>query len=591
MSNRSSRPTSDLLLRLWGAITPRRRSQLLGLVLLVAASAVAEVASLGMAIPFIAALMNPSRILDHDLARPLLHILQIDHPDALLLPLTFLFCFLAALSALVRFSLTWAQVRLAERIGNDLGEEAFQRTLSQPYPVHVMRNSSEVLAALMSKTDTVIHFVLIPLLMLAGAALTGAAIVAFMIWASPSVTLFAFLTLGGAYGGMAAFNRQRMAEESRRVAAGQTRVAQIVQEGLGGIRDVLLSNLQPYFVGRFREADRSLRQAIGSITILGTAPRSVVEALAVIVVGSVVVYAARTPAGLDAAIPTLGALALALQRLLPMAQQAYYSATAVQGGRTSLEEVLALLDQPMPDRSAEDPSTEFQFERALEFCDVAFRYNEAGPMLLRRVTLSIPKGSRVGIIGATGSGKSTFLDLAMGLLVPTSGHVLVDGVPLGERNVRHWQARIAHVPQQVFLLDGSVAENIAFGENLAQIDMDRLREAARAAQLERTILGWPEGFDTRVGERGMQLSGGQRQRIGVARALYRRAELLVLDEATSALDDATEDSLVEALEQLGRSLTVLTVAHRQRSLRNCDVTIEISSDGLVRCVTGTTHNG
>lgn len=586
MSSPSRVSTYELLLRLWDTIAPRRRSQLLGLVLLVAASAIAEVASLGMAIPFFAALTKPSQIFENDLAQPLLHAMQIEHPDALLLPLTFLFCFLAALSALVRFTLTWVQVRLGERIGNDLGEEAFRRTLFQPYPVHVMRNSSEVVAALMSKTDTVIHFVLIPLLMLAGAAVTGAAIVAFMIWASPYVTAFVFVSLGGAYGGLAAFNRHRMAEESRRVAAGQTRVAQVVQEGLGGIRDVLMSNLQPYFVTRFRDADRSLRHAVGSIAILGSAPRFFVEALAVMVVGAVVVYAARSETGLDAAVPTLGALALALQRLLPMAQQAYYSTTAVQGGRASLEEVLMLLEQQLPDVVADDADSGLRFERVLEFSDVSFRYSEGGPCILQHVSVAIPKGSRVGVIGETGSGKSTFLDLAMGLILPRSGHVLVDGVPLSVRNVRPWQSRIAHVPQQIFLLDGSIAENIAFGENAENLDLDRVREAARAAQLESTILAWPGGFDTRVGERGMQLSGGQRQRVGVARALYRRAELLVLDEATSALDDATEDSLVEALERLGRSVTVLTVAHRKRSLRSCDFIIEIASDGSARRLTG-----
>jgi ATP-binding cassette subfamily B protein len=578
--------TRQLLRRLWAHVGPHRRVHLAGFVLLVAASAVAEVMSLGLVIPFLAVLSDPAGIQQYEWAQPLLGLLQIDRPDELLLPLTVGFCALACLSAGVRFALVWAQTRLGEGIGNDLGEQAFRRTLHQPYLVHVGRNSSEVVSALMNKTDTAVYYVLIPLLTLAGSAVTAAAIIAFMLWASPRLTAGAFVILGGAYAGMVGFNRSRIAADGRRVTEGQTRIAQVVQEGLGGIREVLLGGLQPYFVRRFRDADRSLRHAIGTIAILGNAPRYVVDALTVVTVGAVVFHAARGPGGLDAAIPTLGALALAIQRLLPMAQTAYFASTAVQGGRASLGDLLALLDQPLPDGDGDAGAPAMEFGRALEFRNVTFRYTDNGRPVLAGASVSIPHGGRVGVIGETGSGKSTFLDLAMGLILPGSGEVLVDGVALNERNVRSWQTRVAHVPQHIFLTDASIAENIAFGAEDAEIDMDRVRASARLAQLEDVILTWPEQYATRVGERGVQLSGGQRQRVGIARALYRKADLLVLDEATSALDDATEDALVGALEGLGRSVTVLTVAHRKRSLRGCDFVLEIGRDGTVRRLEG-----
>ena len=574
--------TTRLLRRLWGHVEARRRTQLAGFVLLVAASAVAEVMSLGLVIPFLAVLTEPERIFDHAWMQPFLGVLRIDGPDELLLPMTVSFCVLACLSAGVRFSLVWAQTRLGERIGNDLGEEAFRRTLHQPYLVHVGRNSSEVVAALMSKTDTAVYYVLIPVLTLIGSAVVGAAIIAFMLWASPLLTGGAFVILGGAYAAIVAGNRPRIAEGGRRVTEGQTRIAQVVQEGLGGIREVLLGGLQPYFVRRFREADRSLRHAIGTIAILGNAPRYAVDALIVVTVGAVVFHAARGPGGLDAAIPTLGALALAIQRLMPMAQQAYFASTAVQGGRASLADLLSLLDQPVSDPDLGGDVPAMRFERAVEFRGVTFRYGEGGRPVLDDVTVSIPAGSRVGVIGETGSGKSTFLDLVMGLILPQQGQVLVDDEPLSEGTARRWQARVAHVPQHIFLADASIAENIAFGFEADEIDGERVRTAARLAQLESSILAWPNGFETRVGERGVQLSGGQRQRVGIARALYRAADLLVLDEATSALDDSTEDALVRALEGLGRAITVVTVAHRKRSLRGCDFVLEIGRDGRVR---------
>lgn len=586
MSDREN--PGGILLRLWRHVGRRRRLQLAGLVGLVAASVVAEVTSLGMAIPFLAALSNPSGIFEHELAQPLLRMLRVERPEDLLLPLTVVFCLLASLSAAVRFTLVWAQTRIGEGIGIDLGADAFRRTLHQPYSVHVGRNSSEVVAALMNKTDVAIHFVLIPLLTLAGSAVTGGAIVAFMFWASPGLTAFAFLVLGGTYGLVVAFNRPRLEEGGRRVAEGQTRIAQVVQEGLGGIREVILGGLQSFFVQRFREADRSLRHAIGTIAILGNAPRFAVEALTVVTVGAIVFHAARGPGGLDAAIPTLGAFALAIQRLLPMAQQAYFASTSVRGGGPALADLLALLEQPMPAApSPEHPVAAPTFEHSIEFSHVSFRYHEGGPTILRDVSFKLPRGSRIGIVGETGSGKSTLLDLVLGLVFPTSGKVLVDAVALTAENVDGWHERIAHVPQHIFLADASIAENIAFGELAADIDMERVREAARKAQLESTIAGWSDGFATRVGERGVQLSGGQRQRVGIARALYRVADLLVLDEATSALDDDTEDALVHCLEALGRSLTIVMVAHRKRSLRDCDFILEIDHDGTVRRVDST----
>ena len=515
--------TRGLLQRLWAHVGRRRRVQLGCFVLLVATSAVAEVMSLGLVIPFLAVLSDPAGIQQLEMAQPFLQALAIDQPGELLLPLTVLFCVLASLAAAVRFALVWAQTRLGAGIGNDLGEQAFRRTLHQPYLVHVSRNSSEVVAALMNKTDTAIYYVIIPLLNLAGSAVTGAAIVAFMLWVSPLLTGGALLILGGAYAAMVAFNRRRIAAGGRHVTEGQTRIALVVQEGLGGIREVLLGGLQPYFVRRFRDADRALRHAVGTIAILGNAPRYVVDALTVVTVGAVVVYAARGPGGLDAAIPTLGALALAIQRLMPMAQQAYFASTSVQGGRASLADLLGLLDQPLPHAVGNGESAAMVFERAVEFRGVTFRYPDNGRPVLADVSVAIPKGGRVGVIGETGSGKSTFLDLAMGLILPNSGQVMVDDVPLTERNVRSWQTRLAHVPQHIFLADASIA-----------------------------------------------------------RALYRAADLLVLDEATSALDDDTEDALVRALEGLGRSITVLTVAHRKRSLRGCDSIIEIGQDGTVR---------
>jgi ATP-binding cassette subfamily B protein len=247
-----------------------------------------------------------------------------------------------------------------------------------------------------------------------------------------------------------------------------------------------------------------------------------------------------------------------------------------------LIDTLALLEQPMPGTAPAAQGQSMPFAHAIECRALGFRYRADRPWALKGLNLRIAKGSRIGFIGTTGSGKSTLLDILMGLLLPTEGQLLVDGQPVTAANASVWQRRIAHVPQAIYLSDASIAENIAFGVPRQQIDMERVRQAAAQAQIAQSINGWQHGYDTFVGERGVRLSGGQRQRIGIARALYKQADVLVFDEATSALDNATEHAVMEAIEALGRDLTIIMVAHRITTLQRCDEIVELAAGQLLR---------
>jgi ATP-binding cassette subfamily B protein len=291
---------------------------------------------------------------------------------------------------------------------------------------------------------------------------------------------------------------------------------------------------------------------------------------------------AGSPSGIVNAIPVLGALALGAQRLLPVLQLAYAGWSSIRGSQASLADALDLLDQPMPAHADAPLPAPLPFKHSITLKGLAFRYAENTPWVLQHgLTLSIQKGSRIGIIGTTGSGKSTLLDILMGLLQSPHGDLAIDGIKITEKNQRSWQAHIAHVPQAIFLADTSIAENIAFGVPVAQIDNNRVREVAKKAQVAQAIESWPEQYDTLVGERGEKLSGGQRQRIGIARALYKRADVIVFDEATSALDNDTERAVMEAIENLGDELTVIIVAHRLTTLKNCTEVVELE-DGRIK---------
>jgi ABC-type multidrug transport system fused ATPase/permease subunit len=260
-------------------------------------------------------------------------------------------------------------------------------------------------------------------------------------------------------------------------------------------------------------------------------------------------------------------------------QQSYFGWASVLSSRAMFFTTVTLLRQPVPEKLPGEPIE--PFHSLLELEAINFAYSSNQHLILKDIALRIPKGSRVGFVGKTGSGKTTLLNLIMGLLEPESGQIRIDGRLLTPSNKHSWQQQVARVPQSIFLTDGSIAENIAFGMSASKIDHEKLRHVCGMADIAEFIESLPEGYSTFVGERGVRLSGGQIQRIGLARALYKDATVLVLDEATSALDDATEANIIEAVERLGRQYTVLMIAHRTSTLRECDIIFRFDSGVLV----------
>jgi len=326
---------------------------------------------------------------------------------------------------------------------------------------------------------------------------------------------------------------------------------------------VMLDRAQPVFEESFARLDAEHGRAVTANVIIGTAPRFAIEGIGIAALALVALAASGRPGGLSDAIPVLGALALGAQRLLPLVQQIYLGWSQAAGNYQALKDVLALLETPV--RPLPEVEAPLPFEREVRFDGVGFAYVEGKPVV-SGFDLVIEKGERVALAGRTGSGKSTLLDLLMGLIDPSEGEISVDGVRLDAATRAAWQAQIAHVPQSIYLSDDTIAANIAFAVPPGEVDMERVRDAAARAEIAGFIEGLPEGYSTRVGERGVRLSGGQRQRIGIARALYKRASLLILDEATSALDAATEADVLRSVSAMGEGLTLVMVTHREAAL-------------------------
>ena len=305
------------------------------------------------------------------------------------------------------------------------------------------------------------------------------------------------------------------------------------------------------------------------------------EPLGIILIIALAYSLAQQAEGFSKAIPILGTIAMGAQRLLPAMQQAYAAWSSIRASHAPLQDALDLLDQPLPDYANQPAAQPLPFKHNISLKQLGFRYNTQMPYVIKQLNLTIAKGSRVGFIGITGSGKSTLLDIVMSLLQPTDGRLEIDGQAVTPDNYRAWQAHIAHVPQAIFLADSSIEENIAFGVPKGQIDHERVRQASQQAQIADSIKSWPEQYQTFIGERGIRLSGGQRQRIGIARALYKQASVLIFDEATSALDNDTERAVMQVIENLGDEFTVVIVAHRLTTLKNCTQIVELE-DGCIK---------
>jgi ABC-type multidrug transport system fused ATPase/permease subunit len=574
---------TQLLRRLWPHINSRRRVQFGLLFLLMILASFAEVVSIGAVLPFLGALTTPDRIFDHSLAQPLIHVLNLTEPKQLLLPLTIIFAIGAIFAGVMRLILLWAQTRLSHAIGADLSISIYNRTLYQPYAVHVARNSSEVIAGISGKANGVVSSTLMPSVTIVSSLLMLVSILIALLAIEPVVAISAFIGFGAIYLVVILVTKKVLARDGLMIDYQSGRRIKALQEGLGGIRDVLIDGSQAIYCKTYRNADLPIRRAQANITIISTSPRYAIEALGMVLIAVLAYSLAGRSSGISSAIPILGALALGAQRMLPVLQQAYASWASMRGSQASLKSALDFLDQPLPIYLDEPPQPPVPFEHSITLNNLTFQYAEDSPWILQdEVCFTIPKGARIGLIGATGSGKSTLLDIIMGLLQPTAGSMAIDGIDITEQNRRGWQAHIAHVPQAIFLADTSIAENIAFGVPLEQIDSIRVRQSAQKAQIAQTIESWGKQYDTLVGERGVRLSGGQRQRIGIARALYKQADVIVFDEATSALDNNTERAVMEVIENLGDKRTVIIVAHRLTTLKNCTQIVELENGRIKR---------
>lgn len=564
----------NLLIKFLSKLSKKRKFQVVLLIFCSIISSILEVTAIGSVVPFISVITNPDSINNNEKILNFIEFFSININTDLTLLFSVIFIFLATLSALVRFSIISFQTKLSYSIGADLSYKIFFNALNQSYITHIKRNSSEVVTAVSTKANYVVSGVVFPLLNIINSLIIITLVAIFLLNINRNIFILSLPVFLLFYYIFMFFSEKLLVENSKIINYNWDKVVKVIQESIGGIKEIIIGNQQSTACSEFRSADLPLRKASATNKILEVLPRYFIELIGIIVLviwGYILSQANDSSFG---AIPTIAVFALSAQRLLPLLQQIYASWSKLRGSqRLLLETLIYLQDEPiLSNYETKKPN----FNTSISLGNISFGY-DLNNKVLKNINISIRKGKKIGIIGETGSGKSTFLNIVLGLLFPDDGKLLLDDIIITEKNASLIHNNISYMPQETYLKDCTIIENIALGHDINDINTERVYQVCEQAQIYEFICNLKDGFYSRVGERGVQLSGGQCQRIGIARALYNNKPILVMDEATSALDNLTESYVIKNIFDSYPTLTIIIVAHRHSTLTRCDEIYEIKS--------------
>ena len=570
----------------YALLSPSHRRGLLVLATLMLLSAILEMAGIASIMPFMSMVADPG-IVDHNHWLSLTyHRFGFDSPRSFMIFLGFVVLGVLFLSNLIAALTVWSILRFSFTAGRDLAQKMFSVYLNHPYVFFLNRNSSELVQNTLFEMGRTVNNVLIPLLTILARSTIALSILILLFSVNPSLALVAGTLLGGAYGLVYFGVRKTLARSGQEISRENARRTQVAYETFGGIKDIKILGREKTFFDLFQKPVERYALLQAQTQMISLLPRYALETMAFGGIIGIVLYLLSTGENLSTTLPLISLYALAGYRLMPALQQIFANWSTVRFNISAVERIsrdIEALPENAQKQEVPPPATRrLSLQTAIELDRVTFHYPGREEAVLDDLSLVIPARTSIGLVGSTGSGKTTTLDILLGLLEPTGGSLKIDGQPVNRTNVRQWQATIGYVPQQIMLLDDTVLKNIAFGIPEQEIDRDKVVQAATLAHLHDFVTSdLRAGYDTPIGERGVRLSGGQRQRIGIARALYHEPSVLVLDEATSALDNITENVIMEALNTLARDKTVIMVAHRLTTVRECDTIVVLDRGRVV----------
>ncbi|RCK07370.1 hypothetical protein TH5_02990 [Thalassospira xianhensis MCCC 1A02616] len=555
---------------IWRLLSLRERIVSGFLVVGVLIAALLDAAGVASIVPFLTLLSDPSAIEKHETLMRVYEYSGYDTPHEFLFLLGWGTLALVVTSSILQAVSQYTQIHFGEMRRVSLSGRLLKKYLSQSYGFFLSQHSSNITRYLLSEVNVVTGRCIVPLILLVANSIHAVILVALIFWLEPLIALGATLFIGGSFLVIFLFMRNRITELGTKRMEASRRCFMIASDAINGIKDVKLYNLESAFIHRFDRGITEFSNYNASNEVASIFPRFSIQILVFSGMMVALMFLLKDNRDLSHSLPTMGLLVFAGTRLLPKFQTIYQCIVRIRFGSPALRKLEEHLTMSENDWTKEKIEPLFP-SKEITLSGVSFFYPESDKPAVHNLDLIIPVHHTVGLIGPSGAGKTTVIDLLLSLYPPSSGHLKVDGEVINAVNERRWQQALGYVPQDIFLLDSSIKENIAFGVPLDEIDESLVKHVARQANIHDFIIEHlPEGYDTKVGERGIRLSGGQKQRIGIARALYRQPAVLVFDEATSAVDNITEREIVKTLTEIGEEKTIIMIAHRLDTVRNCD---------------------
>ena len=544
------------------------------MVAMILAMAIFDVIGVASIAPFMAILANPSLIHSNTLLNTIYSLTGIIEIDHFLFFLGFVFLALIVVSLVLKAVTNYMSVRFILMTECAIANRLIEGYLYKPYSWYLDKNSANLGKTILSEVGAVISQGVMPLMTLIAQSVVSVGLLTLLFYIDFLLALAVLLLFGSIYGLIFFVSSSFLLRIGRETLSANQNRYEIVSEAFGAFKEIKVTGLECSYINRFLNSSLVFARHQATALSIAQIPRFIVEGVAFCGLIIVILFLMSRSGGLDAALPIVAIYAFAGYRLMPAAQQIYGSITQIRFSEAAINNLyseLSKLELSLPSFDIHRPKNQISFEVSINLKSVSFAYPESNRLALDAIDVCIPALSTIGFVGATGSGKTTVIDIILGLLEPQKGSLTIDGMTLDQASRPSWQDLIGYVSQNIFLKDGTIAENIAFGLKGEEIDILALEKAAMAANLHNFIINdLPDGYATSVGERGIRLSGGECQRIGIARALYRKPKVLILDEATSALDNLTEQAVMDAVNNLGNSITIIVIAHRLSTVQLCD---------------------
>lgn len=560
---------------LFSLLTPNQRRRYLYLQIMVFFMAIMELLGIASIAPFMALVADVQLLETNTTLKKIYLASGVESHEKFLFLTGSIVLIMLSTASILSIITTWRLSLFALSVGTEIGDRLYRYYLNKDWLFHASGSSAQLTKQIATEALRVTNFIILPLIQMNARLVLALFIIVGIFIYNPLIAIIGVTLFICGYVVIYKVIRKRIARYGQHVSITSTDRFRLMNEGFGGIKDILLYNRSQDFVDQFEMSGKILSHAQGVNTALSQVPRYLMELLAFGALITLVLVLLITNNGtLSQVLPVLAIYALAGFKLLPALQQIYASVTTVRGNIAAFEAIKTdLLASFISEAQSKVdlPSVDFKYIKKIKLDNISFTYPGKTSPALNNIKIEIPVNATVGLVGESGSGKSTLIDILLGLIEPSHGALILDDKIIDGSNKNAWQQRIGFVPQSIFLSEGSIAENIAFGLNKKDIDLEKVQQAVKYSHLESLVNSLPQGLNTKVGERGIQLSGGQRQRIGIARALYNQADVLVFDEATSALDGITEKVIMDAIQELSGQKTIVMIAHRLKTVQKCDV--------------------